>query len=146
MIIHFKPIFDNIKQDDMILAFFPCIRFEHKIRMHFKGVARQQKNMTMQEKLKYDISLHRELSNLYELITKMTIICLDRKIKLIIENPYSTTHYLTQYWALPNTFIDNNRTNRGDYFEKPTQYWFINCEPKNNFIFEPLKLVKSKRA
>lgn len=21
--------------------------------------------------------------------------------------------------------------------KKPTQYWFINCEPKNNLIFEP---------
>ena len=23
-----------------------------------------------------------------------------------------------------------------DYFKKPTQYWFLNCEPKNNLIFD----------
>lgn len=33
----------------------------------------------------------------------------------------------------------------GDYYKKPTQYWFINCDPKNNFIFEPLELVKRKK-
>ena len=32
--------------------------------------------------------------------------------------------------------IDKDRTQRGDYYEKPTQYWFINCEPKQNMIFE----------
>lgn len=25
--------------------------------------------------------------------------------------------------------------------EKPTQYWFVNCKPKNNLIFEPLEEV-----
>lgn len=28
--------------------------------------------------------------------------------------------------------IDKNRHARGDYYKKPTQYWFINFEPKNN--------------
>ena len=37
-----------------------------------------------------------------------------------------------------------NRRESGDHFIKPTQYWFINCEPKNNFIFEPLLDVKYK--
>lgn len=29
-------------------------------------------------------------------------------------------------------------------FKKPTQYWFINCEPKFNIILEPLTIVKYK--
>ena len=37
-----------------------------------------------------------------------------------------------------------NRRENGDHFIKPTQYWFINCEPKNNFIFEPLLQVEYK--
>lgn len=32
--------------------------------------------------------------------------------------------------------IDTNRRERGDYFVKPTQYWFINFSPKNNLIME----------
>lgn len=137
-------IFDKISSNDMILAFFPCIRFEHQIRMHFKGVSFQHKKFTNEQKLENDLILHKELSNLYELITKLTIVCLRRKLPLIIENPYSTTHYLTQYWAIPYTILDKDRTQNGDYYEKPTQYWFINCEPKNNLIFEPLEYVEKK--
>lgn len=44
------------------------------------------------------------------------------------------------------SLIDMNRNMNGDYFEKPTQYWFINCEPKNNLIFEPIEYVEIKRV
>ena len=30
--------------------------------------------------------------------------------------------------------IDNNRLLRGDYFKKPTAYWFFNCEPVKGFV------------
>ena len=92
-----------------------------------------------------DLKLHKELSHLYDLITKFAIICLKRKIPLIIENPYSSQHYLVRYWAIHYSILDNDRTSRGDYYKKPTQYWFINCKPKNNFIFEPLELVERKK-
>ncbi len=59
-------------------------------------------------------------------------------IKLIMENPYSEEHYLRRYWCYQPAIIDRDRRDRGDYFKKPTQYWFVNCEPKNNFIFEAL--------
>ena len=40
-----KPsIFDNINKEDVILAFFPCIRFENQIMLFFRGQAFQQKN------------------------------------------------------------------------------------------------------
>ena len=139
-----RSIFDDISKEDMIIAFFPCIRFEDQIQMCFRGTAFQCKNMNNEQKLEYDMKLHKELSNLYELITKLTIVCLRKKIPLIIENPYSTTHYLVKYWAIPYTILDTDRTKNGDYYEKPTQYWFINCEPKQNFIFEPLEYVEKK--
>ncbi len=88
--------------------------------------------------------MHKELSKLYELVTKLAIICLKRKIPLVIENPYSTTHYLTKYWAIPSKVIDKDRTQRGDYFKKPTQYWFINCEPKYNIILEAYTINEKK--
>lgn len=137
-------IFDNISSSDMILAFFPCVRFEDQIQMCFRGTAYQCKNMTDEEKLEYDLKLHDELSNLYNLVTKLAIICIKRKIPLIIENPYSTTHYLTKYWAIPYTILDMDRSKNGDYYKKPTQYWFINCKPKNNFIFESLEHVERR--
>ena len=131
-----ESIFDEITQKDTILAFFPCIRFEEQIQMHFRGTAFQQKNWTDEQKLEYDLKLHKELDEMYETITKLVIVCIRRNIPLIIENPYSTNHYLTKYWSIKAKVIDKNRTLRGDYFEKPTQYWFINCEPKYNMIFE----------
>lgn len=132
-----ESIFDEIKQEDTIIAFFPCVRFEDQIQMAFRGTQFQMKNWSDEQKLENDIKLHRELSNLYEIITKLAIVCIRRKIQLIIENPYSTTHYLTKYWAIPSKIIDKDRRTRGDYFQKPTQYWFINCEPKYNMILEP---------
>jgi len=139
-------IFDNFEQNrDFIIAFFPCVRFEEQIQMHYRGTTFQQKNWSLENKLQYDLKLHKELSNLYDLITKLAIVCIRKNIPLIIENPYSTNHYLVKYWAIPYTILDIDRTKEGDYYKKPTQYWFINCEPKNNFIFEPLKFVERKK-
>ena len=40
-----KPsIFDTFSKDDLIVAFFPCTRFEAKIPLGFRGEMAQQKN------------------------------------------------------------------------------------------------------
>lgn len=113
--------------------------------MHFRGDSFQQKNSTDIDKLEKDLKLHKELHYLYSLITKLAIICLKRKIPLIIENPYSSQHYLNKYWCFQPKIIDKDRSYNGDYFKKPTQYWFIGCEPKDNFIFEGLEIVQRKK-
>lgn len=137
-------IFDEFTEEDTILAFFPCIRFEDQIQMGFRGTMYQQKNWSLVQKLEYDLKLHEELTFLYQMVTKLAIVCIRRNIPLIIENPYSTTHYLVKYWCIPYTILDMDRTMSGDYQKKPTQYWFINCEPKRNFIFEPLLKVERR--
>lgn len=38
-------LFDKIDKEDMILAFFPCIRFETQISLHFRGDAPQLKKI-----------------------------------------------------------------------------------------------------
>ncbi len=139
---HETSIFDDITNEDMILAFFPCIRFENQIQMFFRGVAFQQKKWSDEQKLEYCLKLHNELHSLYELVAKLSIVCLKRKIPLIIENPYSSTHYLVKYFPITSKIIDLDRTKKGDYFKKPTQYWFIGCEPKNNMIFEAQYMCK----
>lgn len=140
-------IFDKMnKDDDMIIAFFPCVRFEEQILLYFRGEASTQKKWTIEQKLEYDLKIHNELHNLYSLVTKLVLICIKKNIKLIIENPYGSQHYLSRYWCIKPSIIDKNRHENGDYFGKPTQYWFINCKPKNNFIFEPLTLVQKQRV
>ena len=98
------------------------------------------------QKLEYNLKLHKELNQFYGLISKLVIVCIRKKLKLIIENPYSTQHYLTRYWCIKPKVIDYDRRERGDYYMKPTQYWFINCEPKNNFIFEAMSMVEQKKV
>lgn len=136
-------IFDDISQDDIILAFFPCTRFETKIELGFRGEQFQQKNWSDIQKLEYSMQLHEELHEFYLLISKLAAIAIKRNLKLIIENSKSTPHYLTRYWCLKPKLVDSDRTLNGDYYRKPTQFWFINCEPKNNIIFEPIDFVET---
>lgn len=139
-----ETIFDKM-EGDLVFAFFPCIRFEAQIIMGFQGNMRQHKGKSDVFKLEYDLKLGKELAENYELVTKLALLAYDRNFKLIIENPYSTQHYLYRYWCLKPAVIDFNRRDRGDAFEKPTQYWFINCEPSNNFIFEPVAYHPTKK-
>ena len=62
-------------------------------------------------------------------------------MRLIIENPYSESHYLRRYWCYKPSIIDYDRRESGDFFKKPTQYWFLNCEPSTKFTFGQRTLV-----
>lgn len=118
-----KPsIFDNISQDDLILAFFPCTRFESRVPLWFRGEAQQQKNWTIFQKLDYSMNLHDELHEFYLLISKLVYVAKKKGLRMVIENPYMQPHYLTTYWCLRPTLIDKDRTQNGDYYQKPTQY------------------------
>jgi hypothetical protein len=123
-------------KEDLVMAFFPCVRFENQIMLNFRGQNAGMKNWSWQQKMTNCMKLQDELTEMYELVNKLFLICLDRGLRLIVENPYSEEHYLRRYWCYPPKIIDRDRRERGDYFKKPTQYWFVNCEPENNFIFE----------
>ena len=137
-------IFDNINPDDLILAFFPCTRFEAKIPLSFRGESHQQKNWSDEKKLKYAMMLHEELHRNYMLISKMVIICIRKGLKMVIENPYTQPHYLTTYWCIKPKLIDKDRRENGDYMKKPTQFFFINCEPRFNLVFEAIDYVEQR--
>ena len=142
---HKPSIFDTFKPGDQVLAFFPCVRFEVQIIMGFKGCMNQMRDWTPTQKLEYDLKLHDELHEMYGLITKLALVCIGGGYPLIIENPYSSQHYLTRYWAIEPSFIDPDRRDMGDHYKKPTQYWFIGREPSHNFVFEGVD-VKPKKA
>lgn len=132
-------IFDEIGECDLVFAFFPCTRFEAKIPLAFRGESAQMKKWTDVQKLAYSMQLHEELHRLYMLICKLVTICLRGGWRMIIENPYTQPHYLTTYFPIRPTIIDKDRTLNGDYFKKPTQYWFLNCTPEQNMFLEPLE-------
>jgi hypothetical protein len=142
-----KPsIFDNISQDDIILAFFPCTYFEVQSQLWFAGNNYAQRNWTLKQKCECDIERHTALNEFYVLLNKLVCVCQDKGLKMVIENPYMQPHYLTTYWCVKPSLIDKDRTENGDYFKKPTQYWFIGIKPKNNIVFEALDYVEIKRV
>lgn len=138
--------------DAAAFAFFPCIRFSQDGLMRLRGDAFDQRSKSEEEKLLYSLSMHEQLALFYGLITKMAIVCLRKSIPLVIENPYSSLHYLTRYWPIKSKVVDLNRRKNGDYYEKPTQFWFIGCEPLDNFIFDeaiacyPKKTIQEERG
>ena len=55
---------------------------------------------------------------------------------MIVENPWSEQTYLKANFIMSPTLVDMNRMLRGDYYVKPTAYWFINCEPTNGLTIQ----------
>ena len=88
------------------------------------------------------MQLHEELSDNYELITKLSLIAIRNGFKMVIENPYSAQHYLKLFWSLKPAIIDKDRRENGDYYKKPTQFFFLNFEPKQTLLFEPVEEVE----
>lgn len=129
-------LFDKISHNDLIFCFFPCIRFESQIMLAFRGQSHGMEKWDYRQKMEYDMKLLNELKYMYDLVNKMFIICIDKGLKLIMENPYSEEHFLRRYWCYSPAIIDKDRRNNGDYYKKPTQYYFLNCEPQNNLVFE----------
>lgn len=133
-----KPsFFDSFVSDDIVLAFFPCIYFTGSTNPRYYTLENNN-YASLSTREKFDAILERA-RNRYEffcLLNKMCYVLIDRGIRFIIENPYSTQHYLHNNFLKEPSVIDNDRTRRGDYFKKPTGYWFFNCEPGHGFSFQ----------
>ena len=139
-----QSIFDSIGECDLVFAFFPCTRFEKMIPLAFRGERPNEKNWTDEQKIVQSMKLHEELHHLYMLICKLFTICLRGGWRMIVENPYTQPHYLTQFFPVKPKVIDKDRSKNGDHYGKPTQYWFVNCEPEGNVVFEAIEYVNKK--
>lgn len=86
--------------------------------------------MTMKQRIQRARERLANRTRFHDLLYKLLYIAYDRGLRLIIENPATAPNYLiTGQNFPPPTMVDKNRMMRGDYFTKPTAYWFINCEP-----------------
>lgn len=130
-------IFDAITTDDLIMAFFPCIYFEAMQMSYYSYDTNNIQKMSLPEQCQTVIDRIAKREKLYLLIHKLYAVAKIRGLRLIIENPATQPHYLlfSQNFVKP-TFIDTNRMLRGDYFVKPTAYWFVNCEPTHGFTYQ----------
>ena len=126
-----KPgIFDNIKSDDLIVAFFPCIYFTGSTNPCYYTLENNNyRNISLDEKLEKILKRSVDRQMFYILLIKLVGVCLKRNMRIVIENPYSSLHYLSNNFFKNPDIVDKDRTLRGDYFKKPTGYWYFNCEP-----------------
>lgn len=90
--------------------------------------------MNMTQKIERAMKRLYNRTYFHSLLYKLLGVVSDRKIRLIIENPATPPNYLITGQNFPRpTFVDKNRMLRGDFFIKPTAYWFFNCERTYGF-------------
>lgn len=144
-------VFDSFSKDDLIMAFFPCIYFETIQQLVFALASRNQEKLTMTERIEVALDRLEQRTKFHALLYRLLWIAYGRGLRLIIENPATPPNYLITGQNFPTpTIIDKDRMKRGDFFKKPTAYWFINCEPTYQESFQNDKtqqiICKAKKS
>ena len=143
-------IFDKITKDDLIIAFFPCIYFCATSQMAFSFGYTNYRKMNIIEKAKAILERTKNREKFYSLAVKLFCVVIDRGLRFIMENPWSEQTYLKANFVQAPTIVDTNRMLRGDYYVKPTAYWFVNCVPTHGKSYQNDKekktIMKSKGA
>lgn len=142
-----KSIFDYIDPAQLIIAFYPCIYFNEHNEMYFCNTTFNFRNLNQLERLDKIIDRAQIRNEYYVRLIKLFAICERRQLRLIVENPYNAHHYLRFNFPYKPAVIDMNRTLRGDYFKKPTQYFFLNISPGNGKSLQktrPMEYVQEK--
>lgn len=127
-----ESIFDKISNDDLVLAFFPCTYFCCVSQINFSIKSTIYKNIDIKEAIEKIIKRIRQREIHLELLHKLVGVSFQKKLRLIIESPYSMQCYLKGNF-IPPTYIDKDRSKRGDFRIKPTAYWFFNCNIETGF-------------
>ena len=129
-------LFDSITQDDLIMAFFPCIYFCAPSQMNFTWGCINYRKKTVKEKTDLILQRDKNRARFYGLAIKMLAVAEERGLRLIMENPWSENTYLKGNFIIPPAVVDMNRMKRGDYRVKPTAYWYVQCEPTEGFSYQ----------
>lgn len=122
-------VFDTIKENDLVMAFFPCTFFSDQSQLNSRGDNYGQKEWDLQKKLEYSVKLMNNRAEYYKYLCQLIQIAIIKKFRLIIENPAGKAGFLKQYLPLKPAFVINDRTEYGDLYKKPTMFYFINCKP-----------------
>ena len=145
-----ESIFDNMTKDDLIFAFFPCIYFCATSQMAFSYGCTNYRKLNIMEKTEKILERSKNREYFFSLAVKMLTVAKHRGLRLIMENPWSEQTFLKANFVMPPTLVDNNRMLRGDYYVKPTAYWYINCEPTHGKSYQNDKekktIMKAKGA
>lgn len=135
-----ESVFDKMDaKHDFVMAFFPCIYFSALSQMQMSLTEVNKRGMSLPQKYEAVIERSRNRQMFLELLIKLMGACELRGLRLVVENPWSMQTYLKNGFIKSPSYIDNDRTRRGDHFVKPTAYWFVNCEPMQGFTWQKNK-------
>lgn len=127
--LHKPSIFSNFKQNDLILAFFPCTYFSCQSQLSLFYYSAQHRNLNPALRWDYILARVEKRNKYYSYLLRLFRFCHLRGLRLIVENPWSSFTFLKNNLPFIPSYIDTNRSTSGDKFRKPTAYWFINCKP-----------------
>lgn len=128
-----KSMFDTISTNDLIFAFFPCIFFCECNQFFFRADSSNYNGKSKDYIFANILERNEKRAYYYNILIKLCSIAESKNFRLIIENPYSRNHYLYNNFPYRPSVIDYNRNQKGDYFKKSTQYFFINCSPETQY-------------
>lgn len=138
-----QSVFDTITKDDLIVAFYPCIYFCATSQMAMFMTSVNYRCLTDEEKIEKIIERVENRKIFFERLIKFCGVCLKKNIRMIFENPWSEQTYLKANFLKVPDVVDMNRMERGDFYKKPTAYWFWNCEPTKGFSYQNDKEQKT---
>lgn len=131
------------------MAFFPCIYFSAVSQMSMSWTATNYRCKSMKEKTDLILERSNNREYFFSLAVKMLATAQMRWLRLIMENPWSEQTFLKSNFVAPPSFVDMDRTRRGDYYTKPTAFWYINCEPTHGRSYKAAKehkVIMSSRS
>lgn len=111
--------------------------------MNFGWYSQNYKRLNTKDKADAILTRSANREKFFRLAVMMFAVCEQRNIRIIMENPWAMQTFLKNNFIFPPKLIDNDRSLRGDYYKKPTAYWFMNCEPTNGMTMQ--RLHKPKR-
>ncbi len=135
-------IFAEIKDNDLVVAFFPCTYFSDQSQLISRGDSFGMKSFSQYEKLERSMKDMTIRADFYQTLCRLCMIAERKNFKLIIENPYGKVNFLKQFFPIKPGLIIKNRMLWGDFFKKPTQFFFVNCTP--NFFLEGVCASQTK--
>ena len=128
-----KSLFDEIHADDLVFAFFPCTRFQTQTPLLSRGESYSQRGWDDLKKLDYSLKITSEMLHNYTHFVNLFKIAHAKGFKMVVENPYSKPNFLRDYFPIKPAVVIPNRAVYGDLYRKPTQFFFVNFTPSNNF-------------
>ena len=136
-------IFDHIKEDEMIMSFFPCTYFSGQSEFIINGYSINTKKMDDETKEAYINDRKEKREWMFQLLLKYIHVCNNRNIKMIFENPYTSSYLLKREEIKKPDIVIMNRLIYGDDHVKPTGFWFFNLEP--TFMSEYIQLNNAEK-